>query len=222
MFDLKKTILAIVFTAFIACNTVNVNAVNWREIKTMISKNKGKIIVITAATALTLTYPTAILEFTSDETLLALKNKISDLCKDLIFSEPVIIFIAKTIVPPIYRTTRDIFWHALIRRLHEHGLVIADPNLAAFEGNTPMPPHIRISDETHILQTDDIPENFDDTCLICRDIMIIGSATDPIVQIDACRHNFHILCLIRWGEQHNTCPACRQLTNRPATIQQVR
>ncbi|OII73683.1 membrane associated RING finger containing protein [Cryptosporidium ubiquitum] len=48
-----------------------------------------------------------------------------------------------------------------------------------------------------------------DTCIVCRDILYIGSKKIP------CGHVFHLDCLKSWFIQQQTCPICRS----PITIQ---
>lgn len=48
-----------------------------------------------------------------------------------------------------------------------------------------------------------------DTCIVCRDILYIGSKKIP------CGHVFHLDCLKSWFIQQQTCPICRA----PITIQ---
>ncbi|KAL5397357.1 hypothetical protein PMIN02_002340 [Paraphaeosphaeria minitans] len=43
-------------------------------------------------------------------------------------------------------------------------------------------------------------------CPVCLDPL---SPTPPAIRIRTCTHAYHEVCLSRWLDKHNTCPACR-------------
>jgi len=60
------------------------------------------------------------------------------------------------------------------------------------------------------------------TCIICRDQFEIG---DKVMRLPSCFHTFHSECLLKWLENHNTCPTCRRelpLENPDAEINERR
>lgn len=42
-------------------------------------------------------------------------------------------------------------------------------------------------------------------CSICMETIVDDSLT-----IEACKHVFHAVCLVKWKQRHKSCPLCRE------------
>ena len=49
-------------------------------------------------------------------------------------------------------------------------------------------------------------------CSICQEDVSIG---DEVVQLEACKHWYHDLCIGPWLDEHAECPMCRRTMRSP-------
>jgi len=46
-------------------------------------------------------------------------------------------------------------------------------------------------------------------CVICLDDFNLGY-NEQVCDLPACRHSYHVRCILEWLRDHNTCPTCRR------------